>query len=111
MSDVPPSSLPPPPPDLTSITRSRVVPAVAVETTSALTLQFGGSAAWAIGFGLVAIVTPFLSSFYFRIFPIAGVISGIRVLMHGRLIGGGIGLALNIFAALLSLLASGLLSR
>lgn len=88
-----------------------MVPAVAVGTTSALTFQFGGSATWAIGFGLVAILTPFVSGFYFRIFPIAGVISGIRALMHGRLIGGGIGLALNVIAALLSLMASGLLSR
>jgi len=109
MSEQPPSTLPPPPPELT--TRSRVVPAVAVGTTSALSFQFGGSAAWAIGFGLVAILTPFVSGFYFRIFPIAGIISGIRALMHGRLIGGGIGLALNVVAALLSLMASGILSR
>jgi hypothetical protein len=109
MSDLPPSSLPPPPPELQ--TRSRVVPAVAVGTTSALAFQFGGSAAWAIAFGLIALVTPFVSSFYFRIFPIAGVISGVRALMHGRLIGGGIGLALNVVAALLALIASGLLSH
>jgi len=63
MSDLPPSVLPPPPTE--SPTRSRVVPAVAVGTTSALTFQFGGSAAWSIGFGLVAIATPFVSSFYF----------------------------------------------
>lgn len=109
MSELPPESLPPPPADLR--TQSRVVPAVAVGTTSALAFQFGGAAAWAIGFGLVALVTPFVSSFYFRIFPIAGVISGIRALMHGRLIGGGIGLALNVIAALLAVIASGLLSR
>ena len=109
MSELPPESLPPPPPELA--TRSRVVPAVAVGTTSAFTFQFGGSAAWAIGFGLVAIATPFVSGFYFRFVPLAGIISGIRALMRGRLIGGSIGLALNIIAALVSLMASGLLSR
>lgn len=109
MSDLPPSALPPPPPELA--TRSRVVPAVAVGTTSALMFQFGGPALWSIGFGLVAIVTPFMSSFYFRFVPLAGIISGVRALMRGRLIGGGIGLALNLIAALISLMASGLLSR
>lgn len=109
MSEQPPSSLPPPPSELT--TRSRVVPAVAVGTTNALAFQFGGSAAWSIGFGLVAIITPFMSSFYFKFVPAVGIISGVRALMRGRLIGGGIGLALNVIAALVSLMASGLLSR
>lgn len=109
MSELPPESLPPPPAELT--TRSRVVPAVAVGTTSALMFQFGGPAAWSIAFGLVAIVTPFMSSFYFKFVPAVGIISAIRALMRGRLIGGGIGLALNVIAAVVNLMASGLLSR
>jgi hypothetical protein len=64
--------------------------------------QFGGPAAWSIGFGLVAIATPFVSSVYFKFVPVVGIVSGIRALMRGRIIGGSIGLALNVVAAVVS---------
>jgi hypothetical protein len=71
--------------------------------------QFGGAAAWSMGFGLVAIVVPLMSSFYFPILPIFGFINAIRAIRSGRLVGGIIGIVLNLFGGLVSLLASGLI--
>jgi hypothetical protein len=71
--------------------------------------QFGGAAAWSIGCGLVAIVVPLVSSFYFPILPIAGALNGWRAITRGRMLGGLVGIGLNIIAGILSLIASGLL--
>ena len=71
--------------------------------------QFGGAAAWSIGFGLVGIVVPIVSTFYFPLLPIFGFINGIRAVQRGRLIGGIVGMAVNAVAGLVSLVASGVL--
>ena len=77
----------------------------------ALIYQLGGPAAWSIGFGLVSIVVPFVTNYYFPILPIAGIISAIRAMQRGRLIGGVIGIVVNIVGGIVSLIASGLILR
>jgi hypothetical protein len=81
----------------------------AVGGAGAVLSQFGGAAAWSIGCGLVGIIVPLVSSFYFPILPIAGALNGWRAMVRGRVIGGLVGIGLNIVAGLLSLIASGLL--
>jgi hypothetical protein len=83
--------------------------AVAAGGTGALLSQFGGAAAWSIGCGIVAIVVPLVSTFYFPILPIVGLLNGWRAIARGRMIGGLVGIGLNIVAGILSLIASGLL--
>ena len=74
-----------------------------------LMYQLGGPALWSIGFGLVSIVVPFATNYYFPILPIAGAISAFRAIQRGRVIGGIIGIAVNVVGGLVSLLASGLI--
>jgi hypothetical protein len=74
-----------------------------------LMYQLGGPAAWSIVFGLVSIVVPFAMNYYFPILPIAGAISAVRAIQRGRVIGGIIGIAVNVVGGLVTLLASGLI--
>ena len=86
--------------------------AVAVPATVAgagLAYQFGGSAAWSIGFGLVSIIVPFATNFYFPILPLIGIWRAVLAIRAGRMAGGVIGIVLNLVGAGVSLLASGLL--
>jgi len=83
--------------------------AVAAGGTGALLYQLGGPAAWSIGFGLVSIVVPFVSNFYFPILPIFGLINAVRALQRGRTIGGVVGIVLNLLGGLVTLFASGLI--
>lgn len=76
-----------------------------------LIYQLGGPAAWSIAFGLISVVVPFATNYYFPILPIAGAISAIRAIQRGRVIGGIIGIAVNVVGGLVSLLASGLIGR
>jgi hypothetical protein len=76
-----------------------------------LVYQLGGPAAWSIVFGVASIVVPFAFGYYFILLPIAGAISAIRAIQRGRVIGGIIGLAVNVVGGLVSLLASGLIGR
>jgi hypothetical protein len=84
---------------------------VAAGGASAFLYQLGGPAAWSIGFGLVSIVVPFVTNYYFPILPIAGIISALRAMQRGRLIGGVIGIVVNIVGGIVSLIASGLILR
>ena len=77
--------------------------------TGAILYQLGGPAAWSIGIGLVSIVVPFAFNYYFPVAPIVGLISAIRAIQRGRLIGGVIGIVVNVIGGLVSLLASGLI--
>ena len=71
--------------------------------------QLGGPAAWSIVFGLASIIVPFATNYYFPILPIAGLISAVRAMQRGRLIGGVIGIVVNLIGGVVSLLASGLI--
>lgn len=83
--------------------------AVAAAGGAALMYQFGGAAAWSIGFGLVSIVVPFFANFYFPILPIIGLINAVRAIQRGRMIGGVVGIVLNLLGGVVTLFASGLL--
>jgi hypothetical protein len=83
--------------------------AVAAGGAGALMYQLGGAAAWSIGCGLVSIVVPFFFNMYFPVLPIVGALNGFRAIQRGRLIGGVVGIAINIVGGLVSLFASGIL--
>ena len=74
----------------------------------AILYQFGGPAIFSIIAGVVAIVMPFVAGYYFIVLPIAGLISGARAIQRGRLLGGIVGIAVNLLGGLVSLLASGI---
>ncbi len=83
-----------------------------------LTLQqFGGPAGWSIGLGLAGIIVPVVTAVqsqgrsptFFYVLPIVGLLNGVRAFQRGRLIGGAVGIVLNILAGLASLIASGVL--
>lgn len=66
--------------------------------------------------GVVGIIVPIVSFMitggtvvYFYILPIFGLIYGVRAMMRGAVIGGGIGVALNVLAGIVTLVSSGLL--
>lgn len=83
--------------------------ALAMGGGGGLMYQFGGAAAVSILMGVVSIVVPFVTSFYFPILPIFGLINGIRAIQRGRPIGGVVGLVVSALGGLVSLFASGLL--
>jgi hypothetical protein len=76
-----------------------------------LAYQFSGNALWSIIFGLVSVVVPIVTSFYFPILPLFGLWRGVLAIQRGRVAGGVVGLVLNVLGGLVSLLASGLLFR
>jgi hypothetical protein len=84
--------------------------AVAAGGGLALGQQFGGAAAWSIGCGVISIVVPFVSSFYFPILPIVGALNGFRAIQRGRLIGGVVGIVVNAIGGLVALVASGIIN-
>ena len=71
--------------------------------------QFTGVAAWSIGIGLVSVIVPFAFNYYFPILPIFGLISGARAIQRGKIIGGIVGIVLNVLGGIVSLMSSGLL--
>jgi len=79
--------------------------------TGTMSGQFSGPAVWSIVVGLLGIGLPFFTPFYFRFLPVAGMYTGVRAIMSGRLIGGGIGLGLNAIAAIFSLFYMGVIHR
>jgi len=84
--------------------------AMALGGTAALLNQFSGYALGSIIAGVVSIGVPIFTSFYFPILPIFGAIGGIRAIMRGKLIGGLVGIALNVVGGIISLMASGILN-
>jgi hypothetical protein len=81
-----------------------------------LGVQLAG-AAWPIGIGALGIALPFVTAalfggnlFYFRILPIFGIIYGIRAITRGFVIGGAVGIVLNVIAGIVSLTAMGVIN-
>jgi len=81
-----------------------------------LASQFTGIAMWSIILGVVSIGLPLITglvstggTYYFIILPIFGFIRGVQAVTKGMLIGGIVGIALNILGGLMSLIASGVL--
>ena len=108
----PPTYQPPPPGQPPGAYPPAVPPgAYAAGAGVGLMYQFGGPAAWSIGCGLVSIIVPFVTNFYFPILPIIGLLNGVRAMQRGRLIGGVVGLVVNLIGGVVSLIASGLILR
>lgn len=109
----PPGYLPPaadiPPPGYSVQAPPPYMPVAAVGAGGALISQFRGAAAWSIGLGLVSIVVPLVSTFYFPIMPIIGALNGVRAIQRGRVIGGIVGLVLNGIGGIIALIQSGLI--
>jgi hypothetical protein len=71
--------------------------------------QFGGPAAYSVIVGLLGIGLPLFAGYYFRVLPLFGILSGVRAIMRGRVLGGAVGIAVNVLAGLLSLVSAGLI--
>lgn len=85
--------------------------AVVFGGVGALGYQFGGNAAYSIVVGVLGIALPFVAGYYFRVLPIFGIITGVRAMTRGRVLGGAIGVGVNVLAGIVSLFASGLIGR
>jgi hypothetical protein len=75
-----------------------------------LTSQFTGIAMWSIILGLLSVGVPVVSGLfmgggvvYFYVLPIFGFIRGVQAVSRGQVIGGIVGIVLNIMGGLLSL--------
>jgi len=67
--------------------------------------------------GVIGIIVPIVwaivstnSTFYFYILPIFGLIYGVRAMGRGFVIGGIIGVVLNVFAGVINLTAAGVIN-
>ena len=65
--------------------------------------QFEPPALWAIIAGLVTVVAPFVFGRIFFFLPIIAVITGVRAIQGGKLIGGIVGIVLGAIGGLLTL--------
>lgn len=83
--------------------------AVLFGSASALTYQFGGYAAYSIVVGVLGVALPFVAGYYFRVLPIFGIISGVRAMMRGRVLGGAVGIGVNVLAGIVSLISAGVI--
>lgn len=64
--------------------------------------QFSGDALWSIGLALVSIVIPFFFNRVFFFLPLIGLYYGIRAITRGRMIGGIVGIVLNVIGGLIT---------
>jgi uncharacterized membrane protein len=71
-------------------------------------------ASYSIGVGVAGILLPIFSSmlfggtvYYFYVLPVFGLIYGIRSITRGYVIGGVVGIVLNVLAGIASLTAAG----
>jgi hypothetical protein len=80
------------------------MPLAAAGAGLSLASQFTGDALWAIGLGLASIVVLFAFSRVFFFVPLIGLFYGIRAIRRGRVIGGIVGLVLNVIGGLLTIL-------
>ncbi|MDE2448027.1 MAG: hypothetical protein KGO22_03595 [Gammaproteobacteria bacterium] len=83
--------------------------AVAFGSASAIGYQFGGYAAYSIVVGLLGIGLPLMAGYYFRVLPLFGILAGVRAIMRGRVLGGAVGIGVNVLAGIFSLLGMGLI--
>src|SRR5712692_992072 len=67
--------------------------------------QFTGAAGWSILLGLVTIIVPFLFNRVFFFLPIIGLLSAVQAIRRGKVIGGVIGIVLNVIGGIITLIA------
>lgn len=108
---------PPPPPQSAAAPAAGRLPAPAVAGGAiavggaGLMYQFGGPAAWSIGFGVASIVAPLFAGFYFQFLPLLGLVYAARAFQRGRPIGAAVGVVVNIVGGLVSLIEMGVIFR
>ena len=120
----PPSGLPPPPPPPQPAYPSSTqtpppmvppigapgqvpppyLPVAAAGTGLNLMSQFSGDALWSVGFGLAATIVPFVLNRVFFFLPLIGLFYGVRAIMRGRMIGGIVGIVLNVIGGIITLI-------
>jgi hypothetical protein len=66
--------------------------------------QFSGPAGWSVLLGIVSIAVPFIFGRVFFFLPLIGLISGVRAIQRGRLIGGVTGIVLNVIGGIITLI-------
>ena len=86
-------------------------PAQRVSAPIGISTQFRGNALWSMVFGLASVLVPIFTPIYFPILPLVGIWRGYLAVRSGQAAGGWIGIVINLFGALISLLVSGLLSH
>jgi hypothetical protein len=64
--------------------------------------QFTGDAFWSVGVGVVSVVVPFVFNRVFFFLPLIGLFYGIRAIRRGRVVGGIVGVVLNVIAGLIA---------
>lgn len=67
--------------------------------------QFTGTALSSCIVGLITIIVPFAFGYAFYILPIAGILSGLRAIQRGKVIGGATGIGLNLIGGLITIIA------
>lgn len=67
--------------------------------------QFSGAALTSCAIGVITVIVPFALGYVFYVLPIAGVLSGLRAIQRGKVIGGAAGIALNVLGGLITLIA------
>ncbi len=77
--------------------------AVGIGGAAGLISQFSGRAAWSCGIGLVTIIAPLVAHFVFYVLALVGLLYGVQAIRRGQLIGGIVGIALNIVGGLLTI--------
>ena len=74
-----------------------------VGSAAGILSQFTGRAAWSCGIGVVTIVAPFFFNFVFYLLALVGLIYGIQAIRRGQLIGGIVGIVLNVIGGLITI--------
>lgn len=67
--------------------------------------QFTGTALSSCIVGVITIVIPLAFGYVFYVLPVLGILAGVRAIMRGKMIGGGVGIALNLVGGLVTLIA------
>jgi hypothetical protein len=66
--------------------------------------QFTGPALWSIIVGLAGILVPLFFNYVFFLLPIVGLLSAVQAFRTGRVIGGIVGVVLNLIAGVLTII-------
>ena len=60
---------------------------------------------WSILLGLASTILPFVINYVFFFLPLIGLVYGVRAIMRGRMIGGIVGIVLNLLGGAVTLFA------
>jgi hypothetical protein len=104
--------MPPPPPGMPGSVPPPVYPMPGQQAgypmgrpAVSMATQFTGPALWAIILGLAGILVPIFFNYVFFLLPIIGLISAVQAIRTGRVIGGIVGIVLNIIAGIITIFA------